>query len=392
MEANREQATRALELGKAAFVAKDYSKALKLFLKSKKLYDSPEATQLAHRAANLLKGEGDPSSSGKSSPSPSSPQKPSNNNNNNSSSSSTSSRSGGGDDHSTWVRRIESARSYYEVLGVTRECSADELKKAYRKTSLRVHPDKNTAQGASNAFQRVTDAYETLSDERKRQIYDQVGHERFEAHVKTGGGAPPPGAGMRAEDIFFGRRGGGGDMGGGVPMEDLFDMLFRAGVRRRGGQGHFQRNPFEAHFAQRGGGRGDGGGGQGGGGSWFSFVPFFLVAFMWLMSMLLSSNPAFSLVRSSVYEVRRSTRVGDEVLDYFVERSFDRRFPRASDVESVERDVRGEWTRVLQHHCQEEMRQRRQQLYWASGKRREELEAKPLEVCDRWKKLTNAAG
>jgi DnaJ family protein B protein 12 len=77
------------------------------------------------------------------------------------------------------VKRIMAARNYYEMLGVTRGCSENDLKKAYRKTSLKVHPDKNKAAGAVDAFQRVAEAFDVLSDERKKEIYDQVGHEQY---------------------------------------------------------------------------------------------------------------------------------------------------------------------------------------------------------------------
>ena len=77
------------------------------------------------------------------------------------------------------VKRIMTARNFYEMLGVARGCSESELKKAYRKTSLKVHPDKNKAPGAVEAFQKVAEAFDVLSDERKKEIYDSVGHDQY---------------------------------------------------------------------------------------------------------------------------------------------------------------------------------------------------------------------
>ncbi len=77
------------------------------------------------------------------------------------------------------MKRIMAAKNYYEMLGVARGCSENDLKKAYRKTSLKVHPDKNKAPGAVEAFQKVAEAFDVLSDERKKEIYDQVGHEQY---------------------------------------------------------------------------------------------------------------------------------------------------------------------------------------------------------------------
>lgn len=68
-------------------------------------------------------------------------------------------------------------KDYYKILGVAKTSKDDEIKKAYRKMALRYHPDKNKTIGAEEKFKEVAEAYEVLSDKKKRDIYDKYGEE-----------------------------------------------------------------------------------------------------------------------------------------------------------------------------------------------------------------------
>ena len=90
-------------------------------------------------------------------------------------------------------------RDYYEVLGVSKSASKDEIKKAYRQMALKFHPDKNPGDHtAEEKFKEAAEAYEVLSDENKRARYDQFGH----AGMNGGSGGFGGGGGMTIEDIF----------------------------------------------------------------------------------------------------------------------------------------------------------------------------------------------
>src|SRR4051812_12434338 len=141
-------------------------------------------------------------------------------------------------------------RDYYEILGVSKSASADEIKKAHRKLVRQYHPDVNkNNKAAEEKFKEVQEAYDVLSDETKRRNYDQFGH------AGIGAGAQPGGAGPDMYEAFRRaqqqQRGGGGQWGsGGVTVEDfdssdfgngqfadVFDQLFGGGARAgRGGR------------------------------------------------------------------------------------------------------------------------------------------------------------
>lgn len=109
-------------------------------------------------------------------------------------------------------------RDYYEILGVSKSASADEIKKAYRKVAMQFHPDKNPGnKEAEEKFKEAAEAYEVLSDVSQKQRYDQFGHAGVGGASGGGGFGGGGFGGMRMEDIFenFGDVFGDGFFGGG---------------------------------------------------------------------------------------------------------------------------------------------------------------------------------
>lgn len=92
------------------------------------------------------------------------------------------------------------AKDYYKVLGVSKGATEEEIKKAYRKLALKYHPDKNKAKDAEEKFKELAEAYEVLSDKKKRDIYDQVGEEGLRAGA---GGAGAGGFGPSGQGAHF---------------------------------------------------------------------------------------------------------------------------------------------------------------------------------------------
>jgi len=121
---------------------------------------------------------------------------------------------------------MSNKRDYYDVLGVSKDASASELKKAYRKLAIKYHPDKNPDDHeAEEKFKELGEAYEALSDEDKRAAYDRYGHAAFENGGGGGGGFG--GGGFHDASDIFSQVFGGAFGGGG------FEDIFGGGRRRR---------------------------------------------------------------------------------------------------------------------------------------------------------------
>src|SRR5256714_10627535 len=113
-------------------------------------------------------------------------------------------------------------RDYYTILGVNRDASEEDIKKAYRKLAMKHHPDRNPDKGSEEKFKEAKEAYEVLTDARKRQAYDQFGHAGVDPSVGFGA------AGARG---FGGAEGFGGFADA---FGDIFGEIFGA---QRGGRG-----------------------------------------------------------------------------------------------------------------------------------------------------------
>ena len=165
---------------------------------------------------------------------------------------------------------------YYQVLGVGRNATPEEIKKGYRKQAVKWHPDKHSSgtdrdkAAAEKKFKEVAEAYEALSDPNKKEIYDRFG----EAGLKRGGGGGGPSGfggmpgGIDPNDLFaqmFSQMAGGGGMGGGFPGGVQFSFGGMPGGMGGGMPGGIDINDILNQMM--GGGMGGGGGGGGGGGA-----------------------------------------------------------------------------------------------------------------------------
>lgn len=147
---------------------------------------------------------------------------------------------------------VKMGKDYYDILGIKKGASEDDIKKAYRKQALRFHPDKNKSPGAEEKFKEIAEAYDVLSDPKKKDVYDRFGEEGLKGGGPTGGGPGGPGTfnytfqgdphvifseffgGRNPFDQFFGN----GGMGENMDTDDPFARFGMGG----GGMGGLPRS------------------------------------------------------------------------------------------------------------------------------------------------------
>ena len=195
------------------------------------------------------------------------------------------------------VRRVRRTKDYYQILGLEKSCSGEEIRKAYRKVSLKVHPDKNKAPGAEEAFKAVSKAFACLSDTELRQKYDQYGPEEIHEVAQR-------------QQAYRQRRGNG------FVYEDMFDADEIFNSFFSGTTNGFPRGAYVRTFRT--------GGHQGGArvhtrevhGGLLNLVQFLPVLLLILLSYFPYSKPVYSLEQTAQYDIKYLTK--DHSITFFV--------------------------------------------------------------------------
>ncbi|WCJ23485.1 Chaperone protein dnaJ 49 [Euphorbia peplus] len=251
------------------------------------------------------------------------------------------------------IRQIKRNKDYYSILGVEKACSGEEIRKAYRKLSLKVHPDKNKAPGSEEAFKKVCKAFKCLSDDGSRRQYDQTGLvEEFEYNQQ-----------YNVRRTTRRRRN----------VNEYYDDEFDPDEIFRSFFG--QTEMFRAHhvYRSRNGGR------QreeiNGGPNLLlllQILPFLLI---FVLAYLPFSEPNYSLNRNFAYQIPKTTEKYG--IEFYVKSStFDENFPIGSDGRAnIEDSVIKDYKNFMWRHCHMEL-QRRQ---WNRNQ--------PVPSCDKLKNL-----
>jgi len=144
-------------------------------------------------------------------------------------------------------------KDFYEVLGVSKTASKDEIKTAYRKAALKFHPDRNKEAGAEEKFKEINEAYEVLSNEEKKSAYDQYGHAAFDPNSGPfGGHTYTQQNGPNFTYTQSGNPFGGADFdfGGFSNPFDIFEQFFGGGAFRQGQQHRLETYKISITFLE----------------------------------------------------------------------------------------------------------------------------------------------
>ncbi len=345
--------------------------------------------------------------------------------------------------------KIEST-DYYTILRVDKKSNAVEIKKAYRRLAMKLHPDKNKHPQAGEAFKKIAKAFEVLSDEKKRNYYDQTGSDPDSRGMPSGGaaggaaGRGPSGMASGfspfANDgsrFFYTNSSPFGNMGGGGMFDDdLFNMLFGgnngftfgfdgAGFRRanfgngssffyqNGGPGmrHRTANARRARRnAGQAGGRTQNAQNSGHGNHWLSvlyqYLPLLVILIPMLFNALMDSfgdgsgglfdrTPSFSFETSPAYSVERtSPNLG---VKYYITRQSVDSMAQKRDAEQIlqklGRKAEDYYVKDMKNRCQREQRTKERMvedsygLFFVDQEKLKKAQEYPTQSCDRLREL-----
>ncbi|ERN00376.1 hypothetical protein AMTRI_Chr05g71970 [Amborella trichopoda] len=325
MDGNKDAALKCLKIGKEALDSGDKARAFKFLTKARRLDPSLPIDDLLSTLDESC-DQPPPDSANSSSTSPST----SSNSNHAPQTSKVSSQSYT-EEQVTIVRQIKSKKDYYQILGLEKGCSVEDVRKAYRKLSLKVHPDKNKAPGAEEAFKSVSKAFQCLSDEERKKNYDLMGgeesiYERPRAQNYNNFYEADIDADEIFRNFFFGMNQAATPFG---------PFRFRAGM----GPG------FHHHHTETNGSSGF---------NLRTLVQILPVILLLLLNYFPSSEPPYSLNRTYGFEHKKITERG---VPYFVKaENFDQVYPEGSvERATLEERVQREYFSILGANCRTEL-------------------------------------
>ncbi|EFN84225.1 dnaJ homolog subfamily B member 12 isoform X2 [Harpegnathos saltator] len=355
MDSNKDEAERCMEFAGRYMREKKYEEAEKFARKAQKLYPMKKADDLLAEVSILLKQNQKPESAEPT------VRKRQNVTKDGAHPQTASEYT---KDQMEHVERIKKCKDYYEILGVTKEATDSDIKKAYKKLALQLHPDKNKAPGAAEAFKAIGNAVAILTDPEKRKQYDMYGpeEERMQ-NVQTQ---------RQGHTHYNYTRGFEAD----ITAEELFNMFFGVGfpqqefyMRRPGGRWMRQQDAQAQHAHSQ----------QANGYTTFlQMLPVLLLILLTMMSSFFISDPVYSLHSNSKYSVSRTTQ--GLKIPYYVKENFHSEYQ--GSLRRLEISIEEEFMNSLRQTCVREKNYRETMMWKARnfGDQDLFLKAKSLET------------
>lgn len=341
MEVNKDEAERCIELARKYILEGNTDKAEKFLHKAERLYPTQKAKDLLEHLSSASQPQSDqddfprrrhtskkesddqPTQREQQQPNVSTTDKEVNK------------------EHLEAVKRIKKCKDYYEILGVTKEATDSDIRKAYKKLALQLHPDKNKCPGAAEAFKAIGNAAAILTDPEKRKQYDLYGsdEERLQQSQRHTHGAYRGytrgfEADITAEELFnmF--------FGGGFPNQNVYT---RRGGRWQRAETHTQNREQQANGYT----------------VFLQMLPILLLIVLSMMSSFFISDPIYSLHSSSKFPVQRKTL--NLKVPYYVKENFHTEYQ--GSLRRLEITVEEEYITNLRHSCYRE-KNYRETMVW----------------------------
>ena len=232
-------------------------------------------------------------------------------------------------------------KDYYDILGLSKNASQDEIKKAYKKQAIKFHPDKNHSNKAEECFKKVSEAYQTLSNPEKKQFYDKYGNEEefrnryYQTHQH------------HYEDD--------------IDPFDIFEMFFNGGININGR--HFRRgrrNNNENNNRNQNQPRG----------KFFALLqilPFILILLLSNLPDLFEyfkSPPLYQFYKDYNYSQKRKTSINN--VEYYIGNSFIKKYPKLKNIieSGIEENIEKDYLNFITEQCQRVINKRKEYEYY----------------------------
>lgn len=318
MEGNRDEANRCIDIALSSINLGNYGRAEKFLRKAENLYPTQRAKDLLQYVNSMYGSKSQPedgvrqrkTASDKSGEQPAAQEHLS---------------LEYSKDQLEVVQKVKKCKDYYEVLGVTKESTDSEIKKAYKKLALQLHPDKNRAPGAAEAFKAIGNAVAVLTDPRKRKEYDLFGNQSSSGTNTT-----------RFNHNFHHNRNNyeyAYDRGfeSDISAEELFNMFFGGFPQQR--RPRFTRHQHE-HNQQPS----------------LAFGLILVLIMISILSSFFTSDPLYSLSQNSKYPVHKQTsHLG---ISYYVKESFAEEYQ--GSIPRLENSVEEDYVATMKTNCYRE--------------------------------------